>query len=407
MSRIFDLINKLCPNGVEYYELGQLGKFYGGLTGKSKEDFINGNEKFITYKNVYSNLALEIDVEDRVRVGENENQRTLEYGDVIFTGSSETPDECGITSVLTKKTDEKLYLNSFCFIFRFNDVSIMNPEFAKHIFRSKEMRYQIGKTASGVTRYNVSKKLMERVKLAVPPLEVQQEIVHILDNFSFLSAELSAELKARQKQYEFYTDKLLTFDNNVEYMKLKDIVSFKNGKGHEKVVEENGQYILLTSKAISTNMKQVRRTNANLVPLYKDDITMVMSDLPNGKALAKCFVVDENELYTLNQRIGCFQNVKKDLIYNRFLYYVLNRNKQLLKYDNGVDQTNLRKDDILNINIPIPSIEKQKEIVNILDRLDKLCNDFSEGLPAEIEARKKQYEYYRDTLLDFKVRKEF
>ncbi|MDD5787166.1 MAG: restriction endonuclease subunit S, partial [Campylobacter lanienae] len=81
MSKLEELINKLCPNGVEFKTLGELGKFYGGLTGKSKEDFNKGNAKFITYKNVYENLSLKIDVEDRVNVGENEKQRTLEYGD--------------------------------------------------------------------------------------------------------------------------------------------------------------------------------------------------------------------------------------------------------------------------------------------------------------------------------------
>ena len=132
---------------------------------------------------------------------------------------------------------------------------------------------------------------------------------------------------------------------------------------------------------------------------------MVMSDLPNGRALAKCYLVSEDNRFTLNQRIGCFHVKNEDTILTMFLFYVLNRNKQLLKYDNGVDQTNLKKNDILNIVIPVPPIEEQERIVNILDRFDKLCSDISEGLPAEIEARRKQYEYYRDKLLSFEERK--
>lgn len=213
MSKIDELIEKLCPNGVEYKELGKIGKFYGGLTGKSKDDFKEGNAKFITYKNVYENLALKLDVDDKVKIGENEKQRTLEYGDIIFTGSSETPDECGFSSVVTEKTEEKLYLNSFCFFFRLDNKEILEPNFSKHLFRSSNLRYQIEKTASGVTRFNVSKKAMEKVCIPVPPLEVQREIVHILDDFTLLSAELSAELKARQKQYEYYRNKLLNFEN--------------------------------------------------------------------------------------------------------------------------------------------------------------------------------------------------
>src|SRR5699024_2398586 len=105
--RVQTLISDLCPNGVQYMSLDDLGSFYGGITGKSKEDFNNGNAKFITYKNVYANPSLNLEVDDKVRIQEGEKQRTLEYGDVIFTGSSETPDECGMSSVLTTRTDEK------------------------------------------------------------------------------------------------------------------------------------------------------------------------------------------------------------------------------------------------------------------------------------------------------------
>lgn len=220
MSRLEELIAELCPAGVEYKTLGELGSFYGGITGKSKDDFINGNAKFITYKNVYSNLALKLDVEDRVKISPNEKQRTLEYGDVIFTGSSETPDECGFSSVLTKKTDEKLYLNSFCFFFRFHDKELMLPDFSKYLFRSTNVRYQVGKTANGVTRFNVSKKLMEKVCIPIPPLPVQGEIVRILDNFT----ELTAELTARKKQYEYYRDRLLSHDIHARVGKLIDML---------------------------------------------------------------------------------------------------------------------------------------------------------------------------------------
>lgn len=182
--------------------------------------------------------------------------------------------------------------------------------------------------------------------------------------------------------------------NGVEHEMLRDIADFTNGKGHEKVVEENGKYILVTSKAISSNMEQVRRTNKILTPLKKNDITMVMSDLPNGKALAKCFIIDEDEKYTLNQRV-CGLRVKDlNRVSPKFLYYILNRNIQLLKYDNGVDQTNLKKDDILNINIAIPPMEIQLEIVYILDKFAELSIELS----LELKARQQQFAYYREEL---------
>ncbi len=184
--------------------------------------------------------------------------------------------------------------------------------------------------------------------------------------------------------------------NGVVFKKLKSLVNFTNGKGHEKVVEENGKYILITSKAISTDMQQVRRTNKILTPLNKDDITMVMSDLPNGRALAKCFIIDAEETYTLNQRVCGLKVINTNEILPKYLYYVLNRNTQLLKYDNGVDQTNLKKDDILNINIAVPPIDAQREIIKILDNFTLLLKTLSE----ELNARIMQYEFYKNCLLE-------
>ena len=201
MSKLEELIKELCPNGVEYKTLGELGEFYGGLSGKSKNDFVEGNAKYITYKNVYCNPATQLDIEDKVKVADGEKQNTIQYGDIIFTGSSETPDECGFSSVVTKIPNEKIYLNSFCFIFRLSDKNILLPDFSKHLFRSNEIRDKIGKTASGVTRYNVSKARMKNVAIPLPPLAVQWEIVRILDKFTLLSQELAAELAARRVQY--------------------------------------------------------------------------------------------------------------------------------------------------------------------------------------------------------------
>ncbi len=212
MSRLKELIDRLCPNGVEFKSLGDLGYFFGGLTGKSKDDFKNGNAKFITYVNIYSNPALNIDIQDFVRVEGNEKQNRIQKGDILFTGSSETPNECGFTSVVTSEITEPIYLNSFCFGLRLNDISLFNLDFLKHLFRSDDLRKQIGKTASGVTRFNVSKARLSKVIIPVPPIEVQEEIARILDTFSTLAAELQAELQARKEQYGYYRNLLLTFN---------------------------------------------------------------------------------------------------------------------------------------------------------------------------------------------------
>ena len=187
------------------------------------------------------------------------------------------------------------------------------------------------------------------------------------------------------------------YNCNIPVYKLRDLVVFKNGKGHEKSIVEDGKYVVVNSKFISTDGEIRKYANEQISPLYKKDILMVMSDLPNGRALAKCFYVDEDDQYTLNQRI-CSLTVKDEEKVNpRFLYYLLNRNKQLLRYDNGSDQTNLRKDDILNIEVAVPPLEAQCEIVHILDDFTLLSAELS----AELKARQKQYEFYKEILLNF------
>lgn len=200
---------------INWKTMGEIGKFFGGLTGKSKDDFSDGNARFISYMNVYSNIALNQQADEYVRINANEKQNTLKYGDALFTGSSETPDECGMSSVVTYEPTENLYLNSFCFGYRLNDPEIFDPEFLKHLLRSHSIRSQIAKTANGVTRFNVSKALFAKIILPIPDIKLQNQIASILDRFETLVNDLStglpAEIAAVKEQYEYYRNKLLTF----------------------------------------------------------------------------------------------------------------------------------------------------------------------------------------------------
>ena len=234
MNKIERLIEEHCPEGVNHKELKKIGYLYGGLTGKNKSDFKDGNAKFITYMNVFSNIAVKTDINNFVKISVNEKQNRVEYGDILFTSSSETPDECGMSSVLTEKVLEPLYLNSFCFGLRITEEDLLLPDFSKYLFRDDNIRKQINKAANGVTRFNISKKQFEKVVIPIPPLPVQQEIVNILDKFTQLEEKLKAELEARRKQYDFYRNKLLTFTpphrvndtytgSYIEWVKIKDI----------------------------------------------------------------------------------------------------------------------------------------------------------------------------------------
>jgi len=154
--------------------------------------------------------------------------------------------------------------------------------------------------------------------------------------------------------------------SQIEITTLGKSCEFFNGKAHEKSINENGKYIVVNSKFISQEGRVIKRTKEQLFPLYKGDIVMVMSDVPNGKALAKCFIIDKDDTYSLNQRICCIRSKEFD---TRYLYYQLNRHEHFLAFNNGENQTNLRKDDILACPLIKPSMEEQKRMVAELDNL--------------------------------------
>ena len=392
MSKLDKLLRELCPEGVEYKTLGEIGKFYGGLTGKSKKDFEDGNEVFITYKNVYSNPALDIYPNDKVKIADGEKQRTLEYGDIVFTGSSETPDECGFSSVVTREPDRKLYLNSFCFFFRLDNPKVLLPDFSKHLFRSSELRFQIGKTASGVTRYNVSKDKMAKVEIPLPPLGIQCEIVRILDNFTNLTAELTAELTARKKQYDFYRDRLLERKTTkVNFCTVENICEISRGKVISKdfIKENYGEYPVYSSQTENNGVLGWISTFD-----YDGEYLTWTTDGANAGT-----VFYRKGRFNITNVCGLLKP-KNSEINIRYLYFALKlvAKKYVVQ---GMGNPKLMSNVMGKIKILVPPLDVQKRIVNVLDNFEKICSDLNIGLPAEIEARQKQYEYYRDKLLTF------
>lgn len=197
---------------VEWKTLEALGQSFNGLTGKSKKDFENGNSIFVTYSNIFNNPELNMDISERVRISEGEKQNIIQEGDILFTGSSETPDEAGMSSVVLKKPNSDMFLNSFCFGLRLDNFDIVRPNYMKYVLRSQRIRNKISKTAFGVTRYNINKDKFFRVKIPIPSLKRQQEIVSTLDTFESLITNIKQELEARKKQYEYYREQLLTFE---------------------------------------------------------------------------------------------------------------------------------------------------------------------------------------------------
>lgn len=392
MNWIEKMIAEQCPNGVKKVKLGEVCDFRNGFAFKSTT-FKDSGIPVIRITNIVNHS---VDLTDAKYIEPSDYKETLEpytisLGNILVAMSGATTGKIGIYSL-----KEKAYQNQRVGMFAPNLKKISNKFLYHYLYGQETNMYML---AGGGAQPNLSSiKVMESLEIPLPSLSIQEEIVSVLDKFSELIEKTDAEIALRQKQYEYYREKLLTFeDGEVEWKKLGDICLFLNGKGHEKHITENGKYIVVNSKFISTQGCVRKYSDKQISPLYVNDVLMVMSDLPNGRALARCFIVDKDDLYTLNQRICSLTVKNRDELLPKYLFYITNRNRQLLMFDNGVDQTNLRKEDILNIQIPIPSPSRQQSIVANLDKFETLISKLKE----ERELRQKQYEYYREKLLTF------
>lgn len=415
MTKIEKMIADLCPNGVVWKELGEVSSFYGGLTGKNKSDFENGNAKYITYKNIFTNIQVDPSLLEKVSVAPDEKQNHIEYGDILITGSSESKDEAGMSSAVTFYPEHKIYLNSFSFGVRFNSDFELLPEFSKYLFRSYNFRKQIERTASGVTRYNISKAAFKKIKVPVLPKKIQEEIVQILDKFTEyvteLTAELTAELTDRQKQYSFYRDKLLSFEDEVYQVEWKtlgevaDCLAGATPKTSNLGYWENGTIPWMSSGEVNKGF--VYNTDKKITQLGYDSCstkmvpkdTVVIALAGQGKTRGTV-AITKIELCT-NQSLCSI--VSDESINSHYLYYFLkgqyNRLREISSGEGTRGGLNLKM--IRDFKIPVPPFHIQERIVEVLDNFDTVCNDLKIGLPKEIELRQKQYEYFRDKLLTF------
>jgi len=159
--------------------LSEIGTTYTGITGKSKEDFGKG-KFFIPYTNIFNNASVDINYLEKVDILDGECQNVVQYGDMLFTTSSETPDEVGMSSVVLDEI-ENIYLNSFCFGFRLHNFCELSPIYAKFLFRGEIFRKNVIVLAQGATRYNLPKKQFLNINISFPPLDEQRAIAAVLD----------------------------------------------------------------------------------------------------------------------------------------------------------------------------------------------------------------------------------
>ena len=424
-TTLFPYLERLLEGeAVEWKTLGEVAELYTGLSGKNKEHFKKGNAPYVTYKNIFENLAVDSSILEMVRIEADERQHSIKYGDILITGSSENIEEVGMASVVTFHPETGIYLNSFSFGIRFHPTVQLSPEFTKYLFRSDLLRKQIMKTASGVTRFNVSKKKFSAITIPIPPLRVQARIVEILDKFTQLEAELekelAAELEARKKQYAYYRDQLLNFSQcpplnvNIEWKTLGEVchivgrIGFRGYTRNDIVERGEGAISISPTNIINQHLNLSAEINTYIswekydespeIKIEIGDIVLVKT----GSTVGKTAIVRELiEKATINPQMVVLKEIQCSPAY---LSHYINTPYFQLKLKSLCGQgsvPNISQTKLSTIPIPLPPLSEQRRIVDILDRFDTLMNSISEGLPKEITLRRKQYEYYRDALLNF------
>lgn len=389
--------------------LKDIGTFYSGLSGKSKKDFSDGNALLATYRNIFNNPVLNLDIKDTVVIGNGEKQNEVMYGDILFTGSSETPEEAGMSSVVMSEPKEKIYLNSFCFGFRLNNIIEVLPSYMGYLLRSEPVRKAISKTAFGVTRFNINKNFLSEIEIPLPPLNIQREIVSVLDSFTMLIDKMKQEVELRKKQMEYYREKLLSFEEEIRKLSFGKDFTLKARIGWQGLTKneylQGGEYKLITGTDFTTNytidfdhcvyVSKERYEQDPYIQIKEDDV-LITKDGTLGKI---AYISELPMPATLNGGVFVVRG-KTGKVTQRFLkYYLISNN-----FKNWIEQNHtagsimhLTQKLLEKFNIPVPSPSTQENIVSTLDAFEQYISK----LERLITLREKQYAYYREKLLTF------
>lgn len=389
----------------------QIGKTLTGLSGKNSSDFGCG-KRYITYKQVYSDTVNDFDKCEKVFVNESEKQNCVQQGDVLFTTSSETPNEVGISSVILKPLPETIYLNSFCFILRPYDINNLYPQFAKYLFQSPIYRKRINKLAQGAIRFNLSKAQFISLSLPIPiGLNEQQKIADCLSSIDALikTAENKLdELKDHKKglmQQLFPAEgktvpplRFPEFQDAGEWKpyKLNDFGSFFRGLTYSTadVSNDNDGIGVLRSTNIQNNrlildkdLVFVNKTCTSEQRLQKGDVVISMSN--GSKALVgKNAELDQGISYNLT--VGAFCSIfRPKNVFAKYLLQTDSYTKFVALAIGGGNINNLKNSDLENfVQFAPAQPEEQQKIANCLSSVDDLIAAQTNRLEA-LKAHKK------------------
>ncbi len=413
------LLKQHCPNGVEFKELGELGEFSNTGVDKKK----NEKEKeviLLNFIDVMKNHYIDEKIPTMIVTASDNKikQCTCEKGDIFITPSSETIDEIGFASVITKTLSNTCY-SYHIMRYRLFEKQITTSFFIRYLFESEIIRQQIRKYATGLTRFGLKKTKWEQIKIPLPPLEIQQKIVDILDAFTELQAELQAELHARRKQYEYYRNKLLSFEElqrrtdmlnggGLKLVTLGEIGTFTRGNGLTKsdFVEVGvpcihyGQIHTHYHNYTHSTTSFVSEEKARKLKKAKCGDLVIAGVSEDKDCVCKAVVYLGKQEACVSGDTFIFSHSQNPKFIG-YMFQTENFNTFKHKYAQGAKVLRVHNKHLENFQIPLPPLAVQNEIVELLDKFDTLTNDLTSGIPAEIEARKKQYEYYRERLLSF------
>jgi len=399
MNRIEKLIAELCPDGVEWKKLGEVThSIRTGLNPRNnfKLNTPGATNYYVTVKEITTGKILFSDKTDKIdddALKIIQKRSKLELGDVLFSGIG-TIGKVALVDIEPKNWN----CSESVFILK-PKKNILIPKYLVYVLQTNSLTSQFLNQSVGSTLQGVRMSTLLNISIPLPPLPIQEEIVKILDTFTELEAELQAELEARKKQYEYYRNKLLTpVEHNgrwylngkeVEWKKLGEVCGLiTTGKLNANVMEENGIYPFFTCD------ERPYRINT-----YAFDLEAILISGNGSKVGHLNYYKGKFNAYQRTYVLGLFS----ELIRPMFLFHFLKGHLKNYIFKNSrkgsVPYITLPM--LQNFPIPIPPLSEQERIVAILDKFDALVNDLTSGLPAEIEARRKQYEYYRDKLLNF------
>ena len=396
MSKLDELINQLCPDGVEFPRLDTICGIYDGT--HQTPQYTESGVKFASVENIADPYSTKKYISES---DFNKYKVKPQRGDVLMTRIG----SIGVCNVIEQ--DEPLAYYVSLALLR-PQKEYLNSRYLKYAIESLHGRKELRKrTLVNAVPIKINTGDIGRITISLPPLEVQHEIVRILDNFTELTAELTAklavELAYRKKQYEYYRGRMLTFAEDVPRMQLGEIGSVcmckrilksqtntVGGVPFYKIGTFGGKANAFIDE--STFMEYKAKYNFP----KKGDVLISAAG-----TIGRTVVYDGKPAYFQDSNIVWLANDETKVL-NEYLVYCYAMSPW--NVSTGGTIARLYNDNILKATIPVPPLERQRVIIETLRQLDVLFNDINSGLHAEIEARQKQYEYYRDKLLTFKER---